>query len=109
MMYNSYRILILKFFFLGVCIILNAIFTDFMEGNLTYKAWVPFDYTLPIILLLIFTHQMIIMSICAAVNVACDSLITTGLLQEIFFAIVYVTTIVYIVFETTLLFQKFTM
>ncbi|KAG5336422.1 OR94B protein, partial [Acromyrmex charruanus] len=65
-----------------ICIILNAIFMDFMEGNLTYKAWVPFDYTLPIIFLLIFTHQMIGMSICAAVNVACDSLIT-GLLQEI--------------------------
>ncbi|XP_012059992.1 PREDICTED: odorant receptor 46a, isoform A-like [Atta cephalotes] len=65
-----------------ICIILNAIFMDFIEGNLTYKAWVPFDYTLPIIFLLMFTHQMIGMSICAAVNVACDSLIT-GLLQEI--------------------------
>jgi len=102
---------------------------DFMEGNLTYKAWVPFDYTLPIIFLLIFTHQMIGMSICAAVNVACDSLIT-GLLQEIccqFEILEYRLTkilhekhilrdcvrhhnrIYELVFKTTLLFQKFTM
>ncbi|XP_018403368.1 PREDICTED: odorant receptor 46a-like [Cyphomyrmex costatus] len=65
-----------------ICIILNAIFMDFMEGNLTYKAWVPFDCTLPITFLFVFTHQMIGMSICAAVNVACDSLVS-GLLQEI--------------------------
>ncbi|KYQ60701.1 Odorant receptor 46a, isoform A [Trachymyrmex zeteki] len=65
-----------------ICIILNAIFMDFIEGNLTYKAWVPFDYTSSIIFLLVFTHQMIGMSICAVVNVACDSLVS-GLLQEI--------------------------
>ncbi|XP_018317934.1 uncharacterized protein [Mycetomoellerius zeteki] len=65
-----------------ICIILNAIFMDFIEGNLTYKAWVPFDYTSSIIFLLVFTHQMIGMSICAAVNLACDCLLS-GLLQEI--------------------------
>ncbi|KAL6267824.1 hypothetical protein P5V15_000896 [Pogonomyrmex californicus] len=65
-----------------ICIILNAIFMDFMKGNLTYKAWVPFDYTSPIIFGFVFTHQMIGMSITAAVNVACDSLVS-GLLQEI--------------------------
>jgi len=55
---------------------------DFMKGNLTYKAWIPFDYTPSIIFYFVFTHQMIGMSITAAVNVACDSLIS-GLLQEI--------------------------
>jgi len=65
-----------------ICIILNAIFMDFMKGNLTFKAWVPFDYTSPIIFFFVFTHQIIGMSICATVNVACDSLIS-GLLQEI--------------------------
>lgn len=65
-----------------ICIILNAIFMDFMKGNLTYKAWVPFNYTQPIIFYFVFTHQMIGMSICAAVNVAIDSLVS-GLLQEI--------------------------
>ncbi|KYN42753.1 Odorant receptor 2a [Trachymyrmex septentrionalis] len=65
-----------------ICIILNAIFMDFMKRNLTFKAWVPFDYTSPIIFFFVFTHQIIGMSICAIVNVACDSLIS-GLLQEI--------------------------
>lgn len=63
-------------------IILNAIFMDFMKGNLTYKAWVPFDYTPSIIFYFVFTHQMVGMSITAAVNVACDNLVS-GLLQEI--------------------------
>lgn len=65
-----------------ICIILNAIFMDFMKGNLTFKAWIPFDYTSPIIFFFVFTHQIIGMSICATVNVACDSLIS-GFLQEI--------------------------
>lgn len=55
---------------------------DFMKGNLTYKAWIPFDYTPSIIFYFVFTHQMIGMSMSAVVNVACDSLIV-GLLQEI--------------------------
>lgn len=55
---------------------------DFMKGNLTYKAWLPFDYTQPIIFYFVFTHQMIGMSITAAVNVAIDNLVS-GLLQEI--------------------------
>ncbi|XP_011706318.1 PREDICTED: odorant receptor 94b-like, partial [Wasmannia auropunctata] len=65
-----------------VCQILTAIFMDFMKGKLTYKAWVPFDHTSPIMFFFVFTHQMIGMSTCASVNVACDSLIA-GLLQEI--------------------------
>ncbi|XP_018403369.1 PREDICTED: odorant receptor 46a-like [Cyphomyrmex costatus] len=65
-----------------LCIILNAIFMDFMRGNLTFKAWVPFDYTSPVIFFFVFTHQIIGMSICASINVACDNLVS-GLLQEI--------------------------
>jgi len=55
---------------------------DFMKGNLTYKAWIPFDYTPPIIFFFVYIHQMIGMAFCAAVNVACDSLVA-GLLQQI--------------------------
>ncbi|XP_011882884.1 PREDICTED: uncharacterized protein LOC105570367 [Vollenhovia emeryi] len=65
-----------------ICIILNAVIMDFMNGNLTYKAWVPFEYKSSIIFYFVFTHQMIGMSITAAVNVACDNLVS-GLLQEI--------------------------
>ncbi|KAL0116253.1 hypothetical protein PUN28_011232 [Cardiocondyla obscurior] len=55
---------------------------DFLKGHLTYKAWIPFDYTQSVIFYFVFAHQMIGMSITAAVNVACDSLVA-GLLQEI--------------------------
>ncbi|XP_039309029.1 odorant receptor 46a [Solenopsis invicta] len=55
---------------------------DFMTGNLTYKAWVPFDYRPSVIFFFVFIHQLIGMIIAAAVNVACDSLVS-GLLQEI--------------------------
>lgn len=55
---------------------------DLPKENLTYRAWIPFDYTLPSVFYLVFTHQLIGMMITAAVNVACDSLVS-GLLQQI--------------------------
>ncbi|XP_070156716.1 odorant receptor 46a-like [Polyergus mexicanus] len=55
---------------------------DLPKENLTYRAWLPFDYTPPSVFYLVFTHQLIGMMITAAVNVACDSLIS-GFLQQI--------------------------
>ncbi|XP_067207858.1 uncharacterized protein [Linepithema humile] len=69
-----------------LCIIVNAVFMDLRKGNLTYRAWFPFDYTPPTIFYLVFTHQMVGMSITAVMNVACDSLIF-GLLQQICYQI----------------------
>lgn len=55
---------------------------DLPKENLTYRAWLPFDYTPPSVFYFVFTHQLIGMMITAAVNVACDSLIS-GFLQQI--------------------------
>lgn len=65
-----------------VGIIVNAYFTNFTKRNLTYRAWLPFDYTSPGIFFLVFTHQMLGVSIVAAANVACD-LLVSGLMQQI--------------------------
>lgn len=65
-----------------VGIIVNAYFTNFMKQNLTYRAWLPFDYTSPGIFFIVFTHQILGVSITAAANVACD-LLVSGLMQQI--------------------------
>ncbi|XP_020291767.1 odorant receptor 46a-like [Pseudomyrmex gracilis] len=58
-----------------VSVFLSSVFMDFMKGNLTYKAWVPFDYSSPFRFTLVYINQMIGMSMSGLVNVACESLI----------------------------------
>ncbi|XP_032691132.1 uncharacterized protein LOC116853908 [Odontomachus brunneus] len=65
-----------------VCMIFTSVFVDFMGGSLTYPAWLPFNYTSSTLFPLVFVHQTIAVTICATVNVACDSLIC-GLLLHI--------------------------
>ncbi|XP_011704295.1 PREDICTED: odorant receptor 46a, isoform A-like [Wasmannia auropunctata] len=65
-----------------VSVILSSIFMDFSKGNLTYRAWIPFDYSTPVTFTLVYTNQMIGMSTSGLVNVACESLVC-GLLLHI--------------------------
>ncbi|XP_018403370.1 PREDICTED: uncharacterized protein LOC108780233 [Cyphomyrmex costatus] len=65
-----------------VVVNITSIFTDLIKGNLTYKAWIPFDYSSPIAFTFVYSNQMIGMSCSGLVNVACESLVC-GLLLHI--------------------------
>ncbi|KAG5326078.1 OR46A protein, partial [Acromyrmex heyeri] len=65
------------------CITVTSLFTMFRKGNLTYRAWLPYDYySSNIIFCLTYAHQLISLTAGSLVNVACDSLIC-GLLMHI--------------------------
>jgi len=65
------------------CITLTSLFTVFRKGNLTYRAWIPYDYySSTIVFCLTYAHQLISLTAGSLVNVACDSLIC-GLLVHI--------------------------
>ncbi|XP_011050406.1 PREDICTED: odorant receptor 46a, isoform A-like [Acromyrmex echinatior] len=62
---------------------MTSLFTMFRKGNLTYRAWLPYDYySSNIIFCLTYAHQLISLTAGSLVNVACDSLIC-GLLMHI--------------------------
>lgn len=65
-----------------ISIVLTSVFTEFTKRNLTYKAWVPFDYSSPVTYFLVYTYQLIGMATSGIVNVACESVIC-GLLLYI--------------------------
>ncbi|XP_077264581.1 odorant receptor 4-like isoform X2 [Temnothorax americanus] len=65
-----------------VCIALTSLFTNFRTGDLTYKAWLPFNYSSSALFSLVYTHQLISMATCALVNLACDCFIC-GLLLHV--------------------------
>ncbi|XP_032691023.1 odorant receptor 46a-like [Odontomachus brunneus] len=77
---NTMRYLILVMVTV-IAILVSSIWMDFTKGNLTYMAWVPFDYSGSIAFTLVFTHQMIGMAASGLVNVACESLVCGFLLQ----------------------------
>jgi len=62
-------------------ILTMSVSTNFKKRNLTYKAWVPFDYSSPAIYFVVYIHQLIAMSTSGIVNVACDSLLCGFLLH----------------------------
>lgn len=63
-------------------IISTSVLMDFTKQRLTYKAWVPFNYSSFALYNLVYFHQLIAMSTSGIVNVACESLIF-GLLLHI--------------------------
>lgn len=65
-----------------ISIVLTSVFTELSNRNLTYKAWVPFNYSYPALYFLVYTHQLIGMATSGIVNVACESVIC-GLLLHI--------------------------
>ncbi|XP_028047918.1 odorant receptor Or1 [Monomorium pharaonis] len=67
----------------GACYIITSLLTVFRKGNLTYRAWLPYDYySSTIVYCLTYAHQLISLAIGSLVNVACDSLIC-GLLVHV--------------------------
>lgn len=64
-----------------IAILVSSVIMDFPKRNLTYMAWVPFNYSGATTFTLVFTHQMIGMAASGLVNVACESLVCGFLLQ----------------------------
>jgi len=65
-----------------ISVILSSVFMDLAKGNLTYRAWLPFDYSSSAAFGIVYANQMIGMSTSALVNIACESLVC-GLLLHI--------------------------
>jgi len=64
------------------CIILSSLSMNLKNRKLTYRAWLPFDYSSTILFYLMYIHQLISLAIAAFINVGCDTLIC-GLLVHI--------------------------
>lgn len=77
---NSLRYLILVMMSV-TSIILTSVCTALVNRDLTYKAWIPFDYSSPATFYFMYTYQLIGMSTSGIVNVACESLICGFLLH----------------------------
>ncbi|CAL1676388.1 unnamed protein product [Lasius platythorax] len=65
-----------------VIITFTSLLTNFGERKLTYRAWVPFEYSSMTLFCLLYIHQLIGLVMGAVVNIACDSLIC-GLLEHV--------------------------
>lgn len=65
-----------------VCIVFSSLSTSFRIRKLTYRAWLPFDYSPTLLFYLMYTHQLISLTLTGVINVACDTLIC-GLLVHI--------------------------
>lgn len=65
-----------------MCISVTSVFTIFRERNLTYRAWLPYDYySSNIVFCLTYAHQLIGLTTGSLVNVGCDTLMGGLLLQ----------------------------
>ncbi|XP_024869614.1 odorant receptor Or1-like isoform X1 [Temnothorax curvispinosus] len=53
----------------------TSLLTEFGKGNLTFRAWLPFDYSSPLLFPFVYAHQLISFTIGSVHHVACDSLI----------------------------------
>ncbi|KAF3054570.1 Odorant receptor 027 [Nylanderia fulva] len=62
--------------------VVQSLFTDYREGKLTYRAWLPFDYSSAVLFHFMYFHQLIALLVGALLHVACDSLIC-GLILHI--------------------------
>ncbi|XP_018374326.1 PREDICTED: putative odorant receptor 85d [Trachymyrmex cornetzi] len=84
--YNIYRNNTLRYTSLigTTCsfIALMSLFTDFRHKRLTYREWVPYNYSSYMSYYFTYAQQMISTFHCASVNVACDTLLC-GLLMYI--------------------------
>lgn len=65
-----------------LCVTVTSLLTEFKKGNLTFRAWLPFDYSSSLLFFFVYAHQLISFTVGSVHHVACDSLIC-GLLVHI--------------------------
>ncbi|XP_011882827.1 PREDICTED: odorant receptor Or1-like [Vollenhovia emeryi] len=65
-----------------VCITLTSLLTDYRRRTLTFRAWLPYDYSSSVLFHVTYAHQLISLIMGSILHVACDGLIC-GLLMHI--------------------------
>ncbi|XP_036140054.1 odorant receptor Or1 [Monomorium pharaonis] len=53
----------------------TSLLTEFRKGNLTFRGWLPFNYSSPLLFPIVYAHQLISFTMGSVHHVACDSLI----------------------------------
>ncbi|XP_036139544.1 putative odorant receptor 71a [Monomorium pharaonis] len=69
-------------FVTALYMIIISLFTDFKNGILMYKAWLPFDYSISVLFYFAYIHQILTLICIGLVHPTCDNLIC-GLLLHI--------------------------
>ncbi|XP_025994615.2 putative odorant receptor 71a [Solenopsis invicta] len=69
-------------FITAVYMIILSLFTDFKNGILMYKAWLPFDCSISVLFYFAYAHQILSLICIGLVHPTCDNLIC-GLLLHI--------------------------
>lgn len=62
--------------------VVQSFFTAYWEEKLTFRAWLPFDYSTTVLFHFIYFHQLVGLLVGAILHVACDSVIC-GLLLHV--------------------------
>ncbi|XP_018374269.1 PREDICTED: odorant receptor 4-like [Trachymyrmex cornetzi] len=65
-----------------LCIAVTSLLTEFRKGRLTFRAWLPFDYSSSSLFHIVYAHQLISLTAGSILHVACDGLIC-GLLVHV--------------------------
>jgi len=60
----------------------TSVFKDYRKHNLAFRAWLPFNYSSPMLFRIAYFHQSISLTVGSILHLACDSLIC-GLLMHI--------------------------
>ncbi|KAF3054567.1 Odorant receptor 006 [Nylanderia fulva] len=65
-----------------LCVSITSLLTEFKKSKLTFRAWLPFNYSSPPIFFFVYFHQLLGFTVGSVHHIACDSLIC-GLLIHI--------------------------
>ncbi|XP_011882823.1 PREDICTED: odorant receptor Or1-like isoform X2 [Vollenhovia emeryi] len=65
-----------------LCIAVTSLLTEFRRGRLTFRAWLPFDYSSSSLYRIVYAHQLISLTAGSMLHIACDGLIC-GLLVHV--------------------------
>ncbi|XP_011050400.1 PREDICTED: uncharacterized protein LOC105143647 [Acromyrmex echinatior] len=65
-----------------LCIAVTSLLTEFRKGRLTFRAWLPFDYSSSSLFHIVYMHQLISLTAGSILHVACDGLLC-GLLMHV--------------------------
>ncbi|XP_076223499.1 putative odorant receptor 92a [Nomia melanderi] len=71
--------IIIKIYVLSMCI--TSIFTGYRHNKLLYRAWLPYDCSTSIRFTATYIHQIVAVTYCSFITVACDSLFSGFLIH----------------------------
>ncbi|XP_053997915.1 odorant receptor 46a-like [Hylaeus anthracinus] len=63
------------------CMVATSVSSDFKTRQLTYRAWIPYNYTSLPAFSITYAHQMLSMTICTFLNITCDNLFSSFMIH----------------------------